>query len=164
MLKALGYSEKANKYAAANPFSFATKITLIKKGEYTKKSKFIKADLVVLTSRALTLKIKGENKTLSDKLNLRGIVYPEPTTIEPTITPVPVTPEPTVIPTPTVEPTPTVVPTPTYGPIPVVTGPTNGTGDKRNAGVFNTPDDKLVVINKADSYETNFNKVNVYVI
>ncbi len=69
VLRALGYSEKADGYTWNNPFAFAEKIGLIKRNEYSAKSTFLRADIVIVSYRALDIKYKGKDVTLREKLS-----------------------------------------------------------------------------------------------
>lgn len=77
VLRALGYSEETDGYSWDNPFDFAEKIGLIKKGEYSKDSEFIRADIVILSYRALDIQYNNQTTTLREKYFSGGFVNTE---------------------------------------------------------------------------------------
>lgn len=107
----------------------------------------------------------------SEKPTSKPEQKPEPTPTQKPVTPAPTkkpepTPEPTKKPTPTPkpEPTPTPTPKPTETPKPSDDFEnTEGKGDKRDAGVFSTSDNKLVVVNKDVDYSVNLKKLNTMI-
>jgi len=99
-LRALGYSEKEDGYTWDNPFKIARQIGLIKRDEYSNESEFIRADIVILSYRALDIRYKNQDMTLREKLFGKRKEFIN----------------------------------------------TKGEGYLLDAGVFNTPDDKLVTV------------------
>lgn len=69
VLRALGYSERLNRFTWSNPYDFAQSIGLVKENEYALNSKFLRADVVILSHRALDVKLAGENRTLREKIS-----------------------------------------------------------------------------------------------
>jgi len=112
VLRALGYSEKEDGYTWYNPFEFAEAIGLMNKDEYSNDSEFIRADMVILSYRALDIYYKNQDFTLRKKLSGKEFVN------------------------------------------------TKGQGHILDAGVFNTPDDKLVTVDKSLEYRANLTRLN----
>lgn len=72
ILRALGY-EDGTDFTWNNSIAFSDKIGLTH-GEYSEASAFLREDMVLISYTALTLKIKGSDKALIDKLYEEGAV------------------------------------------------------------------------------------------
>ena len=68
VLRALGYTEGQDGYTWDNPFAFAQTLGLVKANEYSATSDFIRADMVIISYRALDIYYKNQNITLREKL------------------------------------------------------------------------------------------------
>ena len=84
VLRALGYNETVDGYTWDNPFAFAQTLGLIKAGEYSADSAFIRADIVIISYRALDIKYKNQNITLREKLFGSGNTTTNPWEGDPT--------------------------------------------------------------------------------
>lgn len=70
LLRALGYGE-ADGLTWSDTYTFASSRGLMEAGEYTDDSEFLRADLVILSHRALELYPKGSQQTLLEQITAR---------------------------------------------------------------------------------------------
>lgn len=84
VLRALGYSDskEVGDFTWDNPFDLATEIGLIENGEYNIDSEFLRADVAIVSYRALSLIPKNGENTLKDTLSFAS-QEPEPKPEEP---------------------------------------------------------------------------------
>ena len=73
LLRVLGYSDADGDFTWRESLAFADKIGLTH-GEYTAQSEFLREDLVLLSYTALTLRMKGSERTLAETLYLDGVL------------------------------------------------------------------------------------------
>ena len=71
VLRALGYTEKEDGFTWDKPFDFANTVGILPAQVNT--SNFLRADVVLVSYAALNVKVKGQNKTLAEKLISAGV-------------------------------------------------------------------------------------------
>ena len=71
LLRALGYSDANGDFSYSDPYTLARSIGLLP--EVVDTTNFLRADVVLVSYSALTVKIKGTSQTLAEKLILDGV-------------------------------------------------------------------------------------------